>query len=164
MFKFYQNRNLLEDQLYHYLLPRKNYLELNHCKLVKFDLSSLIFFVSFCIQALYENMLVELPLASFFISKLLGQKSANVDIDHLQSLDPELYKNLLYLKNYDGDVQDLGLDFTIVSEEIGQAHVEEMKPGGANIPVTNENRIEYIHLVADFKLNRQIRSQCAAFR
>ena len=58
-------------------------------------------------------MLVELPLASFFLSKLLGQKSANVDIDHLQSLDPMLYKNLLYLKNYDGDVQDLGLDFTI---------------------------------------------------
>ena len=116
------------------------------------------------LQALYENMLVELPLASFFLSKLLGQKSANVDIDHLQSLDPELYKNLLYLKNYDGDVQDLGLDFTIVSEEVGQAHVEEMKPGGANIPVTNENRIEYIHLIADFKLNRQIRSQCVAFR
>ena len=109
-------------------------------------------------------MLVELPMASFFLSKLLGQKSANVDIDHLQSLDPMLYKNLLYLKNYDGDVQDLGLDFTIVSEEVGQAHVEEMKAGGANIPVTNENRIEYIHLVADFKLNRQIRSQCAAFR
>lgn len=115
-------------------------------------------------KALYENMLVELPLARFFLSKLLGQKSANVDIDHLQSLDPMLYKNLLYLKNYDGDVQDLGLDFTIVSEEIGQAHVAEMKPGGKNINVTNENRIEYIHLVADFKLNRQIRSQCAAFR
>ena len=109
-------------------------------------------------------MLVELPLASFFLSKLLGQKSANVDIDHLQSLDPELYKNLLYLKNYEGDVQDLGLDFTIVSEEIGLAVVADMKPGGANIPVTNENRIEYIHLVADFKLNRQIRSQCLAFR
>ena len=43
-------------------------------------------------------MLVELPLASFFMSKLLGQKSVNVDIDHLSSLDPELYKNLLYLK------------------------------------------------------------------
>lgn len=115
-------------------------------------------------KALYENMLVELPLASFFLSKLLGQKTVNVDIDHLQSLDPELYKNLLYLKYYDGDVQDLGLDFTIVSEEVGQAQVEEMKPGGATIAVTNENRIEYIHLVADFKLNRQIRSQCNAFR
>jgi len=49
-------------------------------------------------KALYENMLVELPLTSFFMSKLLGQKSVNVDIDHLSSLDPELYKNLLYLK------------------------------------------------------------------
>ena len=73
----------------------------------------LTFSCNILLQALYENMLVELPLASFFLSKLLGQKSANVDIDHLQSLDPMLYKNLLYLKNYDGDVQDLGLDFTI---------------------------------------------------
>ena len=49
-------------------------------------------------KALYENMLVELPLTSFFLSKLLGQKSVNVSIDRLSSLDPELYKNLLYLK------------------------------------------------------------------
>ena len=49
-------------------------------------------------KALYENLLVELPLAAFFLSKLLGQKLVNVDIDHLDSLDPELYKNLLYLK------------------------------------------------------------------
>lgn len=39
-----------------------------------------------------------------------------------------------------------------------------MKAGGASTPVTNSNRIEYIHLVADYKLNRQIRAQCAAFR
>lgn len=32
--------------------------------------------------------------------------------------------------------------------------IEELKPGGANIPVTAENRIEYIHLVADYKLNK----------
>jgi hypothetical protein len=30
--------------------------------------------------------------------QLLGQTLVNVDIDHLDSLDPELYKNLLYLK------------------------------------------------------------------
>ena len=49
-------------------------------------------------QALYENMLIELPFASFFLSKMLGQHNINVDIDHLQSLDPVLYKNLLSLK------------------------------------------------------------------
>lgn len=115
-------------------------------------------------KALYENMLIELPLASFFLSKLLGQKTINVDIDHLSSLDKQLYKNLLYLKTYDGDVTELELDFTVASEEIGKTSVEELKSGGASIKVTNENRIEYIHLMADYKLNRQIRSQCNAFR
>ena len=115
-------------------------------------------------KALYENMLIELPLASFFLSKLLGQKTINVDIDHLSSLDKELYKNLLYLKTYDGDVTELELDFTVASEEIGKTSVEELKSGGTSIRVTNENRIEYIHLMADYKLNRQIRSQCNAFR
>ena len=56
------------------------------------------------------------------------------------------------------------LDFTVVSEELGKTHVEELKPSGATTVVTNENRIEYIHLVADYKLNRQIRSQTNAFR
>ena len=28
-----------------------------------------------------------------------------LDIDHLDSLDPELYRNLLALKTYEGDVQ-----------------------------------------------------------
>lgn len=42
--------------------------------------------------------------------------------------------------------------------------MEELKPNGSNIPVTSSNRIEYIHLVADYKLNKQIRLQCNAFR
>ncbi|KAF3836635.1 hypothetical protein F7725_029193, partial [Dissostichus mawsoni] len=63
-------------------------------------------------RALYENMLVELPFAGFFLSKLLGT-SAEVDIHHLASLDPEMYRNLLFLKSYEEDVEELGLNFTI---------------------------------------------------
>ena len=43
-------------------------------------------------QALYENMLVELPFASFFSCKLLSKHGTDVDIHHLESLDPEVYK------------------------------------------------------------------------
>ena len=68
-----------------------------------FELNLKSFFPLF--QALYENMLIELPFASFFLSKMLGQHNLNVDIDHLQSLDPELYKNLLYLKVKHNQVQ-----------------------------------------------------------
>lgn len=114
-------------------------------------------------KALYENLLVELPFAEFFLSKIVGRQS-DVDVHHLASLDPIMYRNLLYLKSYKGDVADLGLDFTVLSDELGERRVDELKPSGANIPVTNHNRIEYIHLMADYKLNKQIRAQCYAFK
>nr|XP_040147140.1 ubiquitin-protein ligase E3C [Ictidomys tridecemlineatus] len=114
-------------------------------------------------KALYENMLVELPFAGFFLSKLLGT-SADVDIHHLASLDPEVYRNLLFLKSYEEDVEELGLNFTVVNNDLGEAQVVELKLGGKDIPVTSANRIAYIHLVADYRLNKQIRPHCLAFR
>lgn len=62
-------------------------------------------------------------MADFFLSKILGQASASLDVHHLTSLDPVLHKNLLYLRHYDGDVTELGLDFTIVSSELGETKV-----------------------------------------
>ena len=43
-------------------------------------------------QALYENMLVELPFDSFFSCKLLSKHGTDIDIHHLESLDPEVYR------------------------------------------------------------------------
>ncbi|XP_015521284.1 ubiquitin-protein ligase E3C [Neodiprion lecontei] len=114
-------------------------------------------------KALYENLLVELPFAEFFLSKIVGRQ-ADVDVHHLASLDPIMYRNLLYLKSYQGDVTELGLDFTVLSDELGERRIDELKPGGANVTVTSHNRIEYIHLMADYKLNKQIRAQCYAFK
>ncbi|KAH9521140.1 Ubiquitin-protein ligase E3C [Dermatophagoides farinae] len=114
-------------------------------------------------KAIYEHMLIELPFAPFFLAKILTVNS-DIEINHLASLDPVLYKNLISLKNYSGDVSDLGLDFTAVQSDFGANKIEDLKPNGANITVTNQNRIEYIHLMADYKLNKQIRGHCAAFK
>ncbi|KRT78249.1 hypothetical protein AMK59_6682 [Oryctes borbonicus] len=112
-------------------------------------------------KALFESILVDLPLAEFFLAKLLIDRAS---AHYLKSLDPVLYRNLLYLRDYNGDVQDLGLDFTLVINDLGETRVVELKPNGSNIPVTNDNRLEYIHRLADLKLNAQIKRQCAAFR
>ena len=61
-------------------------------------------------------------------------------------------------------MQDLDLDFTIAVDDFGENKVVLLKSEGDEIAVTNENRIEYIHLVADYKLNKQIKKQCNAFR
>jgi len=39
----------------------------------------------------------------------------------------------------------------------------ELRTGGRDIAVTNQNRISYIHSVAHFRLFRQIKAQSAAF-
>ena len=90
-----------------------------------------------------------------------------MDIDHLDSLDPELYRNLLSLKTYEGDVQVcvskhsffklnillstrqdyVGIDFTIAVETFGETRIELLKPEGDSIPVTSENRFECFYWI-----------------
>jgi len=41
---------------------------------------------------------------------MIGKNNSLIE---LQNLDHELYKNLKYLKNYEGDASDLGLNFTV---------------------------------------------------
>lgn len=116
-------------------------------------------------KAIYENMLVEIPFATFFLSKILSRHGGDLDIHHLASLDPEMYRNLLSLKTLNGkEVEDLGLNFTTVDDNFGIRKEVDLKYNGRNITVTEANKIEYIHLMADYKINKQIRTHCTAFR
>ena len=47
-----------------------------------------------------QGIVVEVPFASFFLSQMLDRQHNNLysPIDELPSLDPELYKNLTYVK------------------------------------------------------------------
>lgn len=116
-------------------------------------------------KALYEGILVDINFASFFLSKWLGRGHGYLDdLSGLESLDKDVYRNLLWLKHYSGDVEkDLALDFTVVDEEFGIKHVRELIPNGKNISVTRENRLEYIYRVSHYRLNEQIRQQSEAF-
>ncbi len=53
-------------------------------------------------------------------------------------------------------MRDLALDFTVTEELFGKHTTVELRPGGTDIPVTNENKLQYVHAVADYKLNRQV--------
>ncbi|EGG04684.1 uncharacterized protein MELLADRAFT_37268 [Melampsora larici-populina 98AG31] len=112
-------------------------------------------------KALYEGILIDVEFADFFLNKWLGKQSY---LDDLASLDPELYQGLLFLKNYKGDVEaDLSLNFTITSNEFDQSTTIELIPNGSKISVTARNRINYIYLISNYKLNIQFEAQCAAF-
>lgn len=64
-----------------------------------------------------QGILLEVPLASFFLKKLLHM---GCDLHDLPSLDAELYKSLLFLRDYAGDTEDLTLSFTVTDGALGQ--------------------------------------------
>lgn len=57
-----------------------------------------------------QGIIVELPLAPFFLKQLLRRGS---DVNDLASLDAELYRNLMFLREYEGSFEDLALTFTV---------------------------------------------------
>ncbi|KAI8083324.1 uncharacterized protein B0P05DRAFT_610573 [Gilbertella persicaria] len=111
-------------------------------------------------KAVYEGILLDVAFAEFFLKKCLGKVNY---LDDIVSLDPELYKGLIAVKHYDGNVEDLSLDFTSTHMENGKSITIELIPNGSQVPVTNTNRIQYIYSMANYKLNVQIAKQCRAF-
>lgn len=65
-----------------------------------------------------QGILIELPLAGFFLKKMRNPHS---DINDLVTLDPELYRNLMFLRDYNGDFSDLALTFTTADNDVGQS-------------------------------------------
>ena len=121
-------------------------------------------------KAVYEGILVDVPLAGFFLAKLRDQRPP--ELNDLATLDAETYRHLVGLKRMPAaDVEALGLDFTATDQSryghtsgVGDVHsVVELVPGGGDVPVTAANRGRYAHLMAHHLLHRQIKKQSAAF-
>ncbi|KAG0326453.1 hypothetical protein BG000_001397, partial [Podila horticola] len=75
-------------------------------------------------KAMYEGLLVEVKFAGFFLSKILGR---TVFLDEMRSFDEEVFKNLMFLKKYEGDVEDLGLTFSLDEDVFGTHHVQDLR-------------------------------------
>lgn len=115
-------------------------------------------------KAVYEGIVVEVHFASFFLTQLIGSRGTLYScIDELPSLDEQLFRSLSYIKQYEGDVADLQLTFSCDEDEMGQVTTYELTPGGSLDPVTNSNKILYIHSMALFKMHTQIKKQSMAF-
>uniref|UniRef100_A0A8C2C2Q7 HECT-type E3 ubiquitin transferase n=1 Tax=Cyprinus carpio TaxID=7962 RepID=A0A8C2C2Q7_CYPCA len=89
---------------------------------------------------------------------------ANLTLDDLQQLMPDLAHGLGEVLSYEGNVEeDFYTTFQVFQEELGVVKSYNLKPGGDKIPVTNLNRKEYVQLYIDFLLNKSIYRQFAAF-
>lgn len=81
-------------------------------------------------KAMYEGIIVELPLAAFFLKKLRGGSS---DLNDLPSLDRQLYDNMMKLTHLSLDLETVGVQFTIISKTSGVDCEVPLMPGAATL-------------------------------
>lgn len=74
-----------------------------------------------------------------------------------------MHRNLLFIKRYDGDFDELSLDMSVTLDESLGHRVRDLMPNGRNVAVTKNNRVQYIYLMADYRLNTSIHAQTTAF-
>uniref|UniRef100_A0A672LHL7 HECT-type E3 ubiquitin transferase n=1 Tax=Sinocyclocheilus grahami TaxID=75366 RepID=A0A672LHL7_SINGR len=80
------------------------------------------------------------------------------DLSDLEYLDEEFHQSLQWMK--DNDIEDmLDLTFTVNEEVFGQITERELKPGGANIPVSEKNKKEYIECMVKWRIERGVVQQ-----
>lgn len=77
----------------------------------------------------------------------------------MESEDYSFYQGLVYLTEH--NVSDLGYDLTFSAEvqEFGVTDIRDLIPNGRNIPVTEQNKHEYIRRVCQMKMCGAIRQQ-----
>lgn len=124
-------------------------------------------------KCLYENVLIDISFAPFFLSKWCSVE--NVDksspqyrnsFDDLKYLDESLYENLIKLLDMSNDeLLSLELYFNISEKLPHQSEVVtvDLVPNGSKIQVDQSNKLQYVYAVANFKLNTLINSQSKFF-
>lgn len=94
-------------------------------------------------MAIYHNRLID----GFFIRpfyKMMLNKP--ISLQDIEAVDIEYYKSMKYIMNTEDPEQLEALDLTFTSESdvYGEKVEHELKPGGKDIKVTNENKKEFI--------------------
>ncbi|KAK2520597.1 Itch [Columba guinea] len=114
----------------------------------------------FIAMALFHGKFIDTGFSLPFYKRILNKP---VGLKDLESVDPEFYNSLIWVK--ENNIEECGLEmfFSVDKEILGEIKSHDLKPNGSNILVTEENKEEYIRLVAEWRLSRGVEEQTQAF-
>ncbi|KAJ8099057.1 hypothetical protein POJ06DRAFT_255842 [Lipomyces tetrasporus] len=102
-------------------------------------------------------------LDAFFIGafyKMVLKK--RVVLTDMEGVDADFYRNLSW--TLDNDITDvLELTFSTEDDRFGELVTVDLKPNGRNIPVTNDNKREYVELITEWRISKRVEEQFKAF-
>ena len=81
----------------------------------------------------------------------------------LEGIEPEYYKSLQQILSHPVDMLGLDLVFSAETYEFGVTTVVDLVPGGRDIMVTDDNKMEYVKAMCNHRMTTSIRKQIDAF-
>ncbi|KAG0319507.1 hypothetical protein BGZ97_002029 [Linnemannia gamsii] len=110
-------------------------------------------------KAIYDGRLLDAYFTRSFYKHILGRP---VDYRDVEAVDPEYYKSLVWM--LDNDITDIVEEtFSVETDDFGNMKTVDLKPNGRNIPVTEENKHEYVKYITEQKLTLAIKDQIHSF-
>jgi E3 ubiquitin-protein ligase NEDD4 len=102
-------------------------------------------------------------LDAFFVGALYKMMlHKKVILQDMEGVDVEFYRSLQW--TIDNDINGiLDLTFSAEEERFGELVTVDLKPGGRDVEVTNENKKEYVELITEWKIQKCVEEQFKAF-
>ena len=110
-------------------------------------------------KALYEGRVLDCHFSRAVYKRILGKP---VSVKDMETLDLDYYKSLRWM--LENDITDIITEtFAVESEAFGESQIIDLKENGRNIPVTEENKQDYVRLVVEYRLTVSIQEQLEHF-
>ncbi|CAO1626902.1 unnamed protein product [Sympodiomycopsis kandeliae] len=110
--------------------------------------------------AIFHRRFLDAYFIVSFYKMILKKK---ITLSDLESVDADYHRSLHWiLDNSIADVVDE--TFTAVEDKFGEMVTIELKPGGEDIPVTDENKKEYVDLMTEWRISKRVEEQFKAFQ
>lgn len=110
-------------------------------------------------KALYEGRVLDCHFSRAVYKRILGK---SVSIKDMETLDLDYYKSLLWM--LENDITDIITEnFSVETDDFGEKQVIDLIEGGRHIPVTQENKEEYVQLVVEYRLTGSVKEQLDNF-
>lgn len=110
-------------------------------------------------KAIYDSNFLDCHFSRAVYKRLLGRP---VSLKDMETLDNDYFKSLMWM--LENDITDvITEDFSVETDDYGEHKVIDLIENGHNIPVTEENKQEYVKLVVEYRLQTSVAEQMNNF-
>ena len=110
-------------------------------------------------KALYEGRALDCHFSRAVYKRILGK---SVSIKDMETLDLDYYKSLLWM--LENDITEIITEtFSVETDDFGVTQVVELIENGRHIPVTEENKHEYVQRIVEYRLTGSVEAQLEEF-